>query len=496
VSVAGAIGFEAGARQLDAELRLTPFDAQFLAAEAGTMYSHYCGMTVFGPRADGCSLTRDDVEALVASRLDRIPPLRWRLRSVPLGLDHPRFVDGPVDLGEHIVGHHLAPPGDLQQLARLGARIMSRRLDRSRPLWAFHVVEGLADGRTAVGLTFHHAAADALGAAAIASLLLDPTDDPDARELPGPVPVRRAPGTGRTLARSLTRAVTHPVGALRSAAQALPHLDQVPMMRTLPGAAPASRLARATLRTVGRDQSPAPELPAAPRLRFNGPLSPSRSVAFATVEKALVLDVKRRHGVSYNDVVMAAIAGGLRRHLGATGELPDRPLLAFVPANVRAEGQRLQGNAISSFVVPIPTDRPDAVDRLQEASLAMRRAKARHQLTPPTLMDDANNLIPPMAFGVLAGGMLRLLGSGWIAPPLNLLISNVPGPPRRVHLAGAPMEAFYPMSLVFGGAALNVTVMTYADRVDLGLVGDAVLVPDAAEILAAIEDEFRALASR
>jgi WS/DGAT/MGAT family acyltransferase len=310
------------------------------------------------------------------------------------------------------------------------------------------------------------------------------------------VPVR-TPGNGLGhAARAALRSLTHPLVALRSGASAVPHLDQVPMMRTLPGAAPAARAARAALRVAGRGGGAPTELPEAPRLRFNGPLSPRRSVAFGHVELDTVRELKAAHGVSFNDVVLAGVAGGMRRRLLDTGELPEGPLLAFVPANVRtADHHRTQGNAISSFVVPIPTDLPDAADRVRTASRSMLAAKERHMLTPPTLMDDANAMIPPVAFGALAGGMLRLLGSGLVAPPLNLLISNVPGPPVRVYLDGAPMEAFSPMSVVFGGAALNVTVISYAGRLEIGVVGDAELVPDAPELVAAIEAEFAAMAA-
>jgi WS/DGAT/MGAT family acyltransferase len=266
------------------------------------------------------------------------------------------------------------------------------------------------------------------------------------------------------------------------------------MMRTLPGARRIAGATRAAQRAVSGEDAPHRDFPEAPRTRFNGPLTNRRSLAFGSVPVADVRAAKTAHGVSFNDLVVAAVAGGVRRRLRATGDLPEQPLLAFVPANVRTDAQSTDGgNAISSYVVEIPTNLDDGSERVRAAGAALTAAKDRHATTPPTLMDDANVIVPPAVFGVFARSVMRIIGAGTVAPPLNLLLSNVPGPPVQVYLDGAPLERFAPFSLIFAGAALNVTVISYAKRLEIGVVGDRELVPDAWELVADIEAEFAEL---
>lgn len=474
--------------------QLTAFDAQFLAIESPPMTCHYCGLGIFEPHPERGPLTVEQVRAHIAARIDRIEPLRWHLRTAPLRIEHPSWVDGPVDIAAHVTRTTLPEPGGERELAEAAAQIMATPLDRSRPLWRLDVIDGLADGRVAVGITFHHAAADALAAAAVMGLLMDV--EPDGRVLPDPERPAPVAGPANALAQRAVRTARQPLDMARAAGSALPHLDQVPMMRTLPGARTISGAARAAKRAAGYDVADPGNFPAAPRVRWNGPLSDGRSVAWGTVPVATVRALKDRHGVTFNDVVVAAVGGGLRRRLIAGDELPDDPLLAFVPVNIRADGEDLtSGNLISSYVVPVPTDVPDATARIRAAHVAMAEAKARGRATPQTLMRDANALIPPAVFGIMAGGMLALMASGRIAPPLNLTVSNVPGPPRRLHLAGAPMASIAPLSLVFGGVTLNVTVVSYAGELQIGVVGDRELVPDAWELAGDIVAEFDALAA-
>ncbi|MCW3039234.1 MAG: wax ester/triacylglycerol synthase family O-acyltransferase [Solirubrobacterales bacterium] len=473
---------------------LTAFDAQFLAAEAGNMTSNYCGLGVYGPDASGAALTRERVRDLVAARIDRIPALRWHLQSTPLGVDHPSFVDGPVDLDDHVLAATLPAPGGPIQLAELTAQMMATKLDRRRPLWRFVVVDGLADGRVAVAMVFHHAAADALAFATILSLLLDVQPDPaDRTDLPAMVPPLPGPDARTRALQIARRTATHPLRATRAGAAALPYLDQVPMMRALPGAQTIARAARRVQGVTGPAKDHGEYLQA-PKVRFNGPLSPGRSIAYGHVDLAVVKALKEAAGITFNDVVVAAVGGGLRRRLAATDGVPETPLLAFVPSSVRTTDDRGRiGNAISSYVVPVPTHLEDPTARVAAAARGMTAAKTRQADAPTTLLEDANELISPIVFAPLAGGMLRLMGTGLFAPPLNLVLSNVPGPPVTLHLDGAPMEEVAPLSLVFDGVALNITVVSYAGRLEIGVVGDRELVPDAWDLVADIQAEFAAL---
>jgi len=214
-------------------------------------------------------------------------------------------------------------------------------------------------------------------------------------------------------------------------------------------------------------------------------------VPFAEVKR-----IKAAHGVTVNDVVIALIGGALRRRLLATDDLPDAPLVAFVPVSVRKPEQvSAFGNAFSSFIVPLPTDREDPLERLRAAHEAMVAVKGRHRDVPDTLLPDANGLIPPVLFGPVSSAAVRLLGSGLVSPPMNLLLSNVPGPPVRLTMAGAPVAQQLPMSLVLDGVGLNITAVTYADDLAVGAVADAEAMPDAWELMDDVAAELEALAA-
>ncbi|MDX8153730.1 wax ester/triacylglycerol synthase family O-acyltransferase [Patulibacter brassicae] len=468
--------------------RLNAFDAQFLAAESGNTYGHYCGLIVCGPREDGSSVSREDVVALVTERIDRLPVLRWRLAPAPLGIAHPVVVDGPVEIDEHVTEERVDAPGDGRAIAGVIERMLVERMDRSRPLWELRVVHGLAEGRTAIVAALHHAVADGLSAGYVFATLQDPAPDAPSGEV---VP-RAAPGRPALLAGAVASAVAHPVGALRRARRTLANLDQTPTLRSFPGVRALSLGAR---RRAGRDGASS-EYVQAPRTRLNGPLSPERRVAFETFPFAEVRRIKTAHGVTINDVVVALIAGALRRRLSATGDLPDEPLVAFIPVSVRPVQELTAfGNQFSSFIVPLPTDRATPLERLRGAHEAMAQAKARHRDVPDTLLPDANGLIPPVLFGPVSSAAVRLLGSGALAPPMNLLLSNVPGPPMPLTMAGAPVVAQLPMSLVLDGVGLNITAVSYAQDLAVGAVADAEALPDAWDLMTDLQAELDELSA-
>ncbi len=485
--------YETAPDAVAASRKLSSFDAQFLAAETGNILSNFCGIFVFDPPQDGDEISREGVIGLIESRIGSIPPLRWRLQTVPFNLDHPSFITAPVNVADHVIAHTLPEPGGPTELCDVGAAILAERMDRSRPLWEIHVIDGVADGGVGIAFKFHHAVADALGASTIAGLLLDPSPT-GGRPLPPAVPDGVAEKRSRLFFRGLRATLSHPARAARAAATALPQIDQVPMMRTLPGVQRVAATVRRAAKFAGRPSPEAAPFSPAPRTRLNGPLSRGRSAGLGTVEVAMVRKLKSAYGVSFNDIVMAAVAGGMRTVFAEKDELPDQPLVAFVPANVRTVGEDGGfGNAISSYVVPIPSNLAEPGERVAAAAAAMLAAKKRHALTPPTLMIDANDLIPPLAFRALAGGLLQMMGTGRFEPPVNLLVSNVPGPQVPVYMLGGKLRSILPLSLIFPGALLNVTVISYIDRLDIGLTGDAEAVPDVAELAAAIVAEFDAL---
>lgn len=464
--------------------RLSSLDAQFLAAEQGNFGAQYCGVAIYDTD-DRETINAVTMAKRITERIDLCPPLRWKLVTVPLDLNHPVFATVSVDLDEHISEATLPEPGADTDLADEVARIMATRLDRDKPLWRLRILHGLP-GRTAVVFTLHHAAADGVAAGEIFTILLDRADGDDSDPNVEVSPTER-PNRVTLAASGLASMPLRGIRAALAAPKALPHLDQVPSLRSLPGV-------QALARTIN-PAAPRTSLDA-PRTRFNTRLSPKRSVAFGSMSLADVKSVKNTLGVTVNDVVVALCGGALRRRLTATGDLPGEPLVAYLPVSTRPlDAIERFGNSISSIIAPIPTHIDDARERLAFTHQQMLHAKTRMRQAPPSLLSDVNDPIPTPLFNLAARGVIDLVGSGTVRPPINLIISNVPGSPTPQVCYGVPLRAHYPMSVVFEGFALNITVVSYQDQLDVGIVGDAAALPDAWDLLADVEDELNLLVS-
>jgi diacylglycerol O-acyltransferase / wax synthase len=452
--------------------RLSSLDAQFLAAERRHSGSHYCGLAIY-QTGNRKPITAATMRRRLTERMDVCPPLRWKLVTVPFGLDRPVFVDTDVDLADHVSETTLAAPADETTLGAEVAKTLSTPLDRDKPLWKLQVFHGLK-GRTAVVMTLHHAAVDGIAAGEIFSTLLDL---PEEKSSAAPTGDQAAvsPNRAALVARGIASMPLRRVRALRSTPGALAHLDQVPVLRSLPGAHAISQIVRGDLGAQRLD---------APRTRFNAKLSAGRSVAFGTLPLTDVKTVKNALGITVNDVVIALCAGALRRRLTSTEDLPADPLVAYIPVSTRLpDAQDRYGNAITSIIAPIPTHLSDAHERLAFAHEKLDRAKQRAHKAPPTLMSDVNDPIPIPIFGIAARGLMELVSSRFVRPPVNLIISNVPGSPAKLGCYGVPLLAHYPMSVVFDGFALNITVVSYESGLDIGIVGDAQTLPDAWDLM-------------
>jgi WS/DGAT/MGAT family acyltransferase len=232
----------------------------------------------------------------------------------------------------------------------------------------------------------------------------------------------------------------------------------------------------------------------APRTRLNQRNGPHRRFAFASLPLADVKAIKNALGVTVNDVVLALSAGALRRWLAADSDLPTEPLLAIVPVSVRTPDQAgTFGNRVSTMIVALPTDEPDTRQRVERISAVMRSAKDRHHATPATLMQDANEFVPPALLARASRVIFQLSLRDSLAPPVNVVISNVPGSPAPLFLAGAQLLAQYPVSLIMDGVGLNLTVFSYRDALDLGVVCDRDMAPDAWPLIDHIEAELDGL---
>jgi diacylglycerol O-acyltransferase / wax synthase len=481
--------------------QLTSLDAQFLALEDRHTYGHFAGLTLLeGTTAGGEPFTAQRVSQMLTERLHLLPPFRWRLVEVPFGLDHPYWVDDPeFDLEYHVREIAIPAPGDDRQLAEQVARIHSRPLDRSRPLWELYVIHNLAGGRVAMLTKIHHAAIDGMSGAEILSVVLDL--EPEGRRLPPPAEEDggrpQLPGGLELLGRGLANLPRQPLRSLGAAPRMIANLDTLPGIGSLPGTGVVARVSRRLAGLIpGVDAGEVLEMPHAlpPRTVFNGPISGHRRVSFTSLSLDEVKEVKNRHGVTVNDVVVAIAAGAVRRWLLEHAELPDRPLTAMIPLSVRTpEEVGTFGNRISLMGVPIPTDEPDGLRRLQRTHEALRSAKERHRAVPASILQDLTQTIPPAVFARASRALLGLVSQAPVAPMWNLCISNVPGVPVPLYCAGARVLGEYPISTIAPGMGLNITVLSYQGRMDVGIVADREQMPDAWPLADGMRDELAEL---
>ena len=389
----------------------------------------------------------------------------------------------------------MPPPGDDRQLAETVARIFARPLDRSRPLWELYLIHGLEGGRVALLTKVHHSVVDGVSGNEILTVLLDPS--PEGREIEPPAgrPPRpgRTPGDLEMLGRGvagLARAAA--AGAALGADRRSPTSPSCPGANAFPGVPTLSRALTGARRALGGPQDPGIlEVTTArpPRTCFNGPISAHRSFAFGSVSLDTVKAIKNEAGVKVNDVVVAVCAGAVREFLLERDELPDEPLVAMVPVSVRAEDEQgTFGNRISTMIVPIPTDvaDPRAAARARARAAAQRQGAPRGAARRPA--HRRLDLHPARGGGARRPHHRRDPGPHAAAAQPGRL-ERARARARRSTSPGARLEAHYPVSAVVDGVGLNMTVMSYLDHVDFGIVADRDQIPDVWPLLRAAQRE-------
>ncbi|MBV9195416.1 MAG: wax ester/triacylglycerol synthase family O-acyltransferase [Solirubrobacterales bacterium] len=460
--------------------QLTALDQQFLALEDSRNYGHVGSLGILDPStAPGGSLSLINIQEHISERLPLVPPFRWRLQEVPLNLDYGYWIEDPdFDLEFHVRELALAPPGTDAQLAEQVARIFSRPLDRSRPLWELYLIYGLPRGRVGVMTKIHHAVIDGISGAEILGALLD--FSPEGREAPPTLPAPpEAPGQLGMLARGLLGLPRYPLRLLSSVPRALPNVEEVPTIATIPGIKTAGRIVATAERAIGRRRVVGHLNLTPPHTSFNGRVSAHRRFAFGHLSLDDVKAIKNAHGCTVNDVVVSICAGTVRRWLMEHRELPRRPLVAQIPVSVRKEDQLgTFGNRILLMTAPLYSNVKDPVKRLRLTHRALAQMKERHRALPADLLQDANQFIPPALFSRAARLTFSLSASRRAHPAWNLVVSNVPGPQVPLYMAGARLEAQYPISVVTDGMGLNITVMSYLGALDFGIVADREQMPD------------------
>ena len=458
--------------------RLSGLDAGMLYSESTTVPLHVCSVMELDPSTMSGGYSFAKFCAEVEKRVPAVPEFRCKLADNDFNLDHPVWVeDEEFELSRHLNRVALPSPGGRQELSEVCGHIASVPLDRSKPLWEMWVIEGLGGsaaedgGDVVLMIKVHHAAVDGVSAANLLDKLCDIEPNaatPEPVDGPGAVPAWAIAADG------LWRFVTLPWQLTRA----------VPVA--------ASMVAKTVGRVVSGKSMAAPF--SAPTTRFNGTLTAERTIATVQLDLDDVKTAKNQCDAKVNDVVMALCAGALRGYLADHGELPDKPLIAMVPSSVQGQSDRPGRNQLSGMFCNLQTHIEDPVQRLDAIAESNRHAKEHSASLGPTLLLDLAQSISRGAFGAMMGLMSRSpLGNTAIH---NVIVSNVPGPPMTLYSGGAEVKGLYPLGPIFPGSGLNITVVSVADKLNVGIISCPQLADDLWDLADRFKSELSDLLAR
>jgi WS/DGAT/MGAT family acyltransferase len=457
--------------------RLTALDHSFLQLEGQATHMHVGACAVF----EGPAPAYEDLVAALEAKLHLVPRYRQRLAEVPLGQGRPVWVDDPqFRLPFHVRHTALPRPGSDTQLRRLAGRIFSQALDRGRPLWEMWLIEGLSEGRFALLSKTHHALVDGVSGIDIASVIFDITPDAHAAHTPRPWAPRPLPSSAQLLADALIERATDPGGAVTA-------IDAIARR-------PRSLLSRAGAAVAGLGALTWAGLDPAPRSPFNVPVGPHRRFTWVDASLEQFRQVKRAQDATINDVILTAVAGGLRRYMQRHELATDGLVLkALVPVSVRDPSDHgVLGNRIAAMWAPLPVGIADPLQRLQVISVAMSGVKRSGQAIGAQALTELAGFASP----TLVAQASRLQARQRL---FNLVVTNVPGPQQPLYLLGRHMQAIYPLVPLAANTALGIAVLSYDGRLHVGLNADYDALADldllAADLEAAIAEVVQSVDS-
>lgn len=437
--------------------QLSREDVMFVAGETESIYQHVALLATLDtgdrPEFDFEHFRRHCME-----RVSLIPQFRWKLHTVPMGLDRPYWVEDTQFSFDHHIRHIALPgPGDKATLCEVAAYLYCKHLDRARPLWEMWLIEGLEGGKFAYLQKFHHCLMDGEGAFKMLETICD--FEPE-------------PANPKTVERSISdaRAGSIPSFTERSA-KAWRHLARLP--------GEATRNAVDILRPKILEQfvwprRPKSERPAIPTACFNGPIGSDRAMTFAALSMARLKKVKTGFGVSLNEVVLALVSSAVRNYLMTYAQLPLQPLRTNIPVSLRVSGDEQLSNKVTNTTITLATDLEDPAARLRAIHEESEQAKARAHSGAPGMI-EMFQMMPPIMISTLMDSLPADQAPQMVGA--NLIVSNVRGSAVPLYIAGARMETIYPMSILTAGMGINFTCVSYSGTMYFGIIVEPDLVP-------------------
>jgi WS/DGAT/MGAT family acyltransferase len=434
---------------------LSPLDSSFLAIEDGVSHMHIASIGIF----EGPAPRYDDFVAMIAGKLHLVPRYRQIVDRVPGDLGRPVWVDDThFNIGYHVRHTALPAPGGDEELRRLVGRIMSQQLDRSKPLWEIWMIDGLEGDRWAMAAKTHHCMVDGVSGTELLSVILDSSPESTVAE-PVPWEPRQRTGSMGLAVGAMVDMARSPYEQFRAARAAL----RVP------------RNAAGQLLAVGKGLTAMVGLVRpTPASSLNGPIGPHRTWSWATVSVEDIRTVRREHGGTFNDVVLACISAGFRELLVSRGESADRVVRTMVPVSVRprdaagkAVGDGQLANKVSAMFAELPVYEADPVARLHGITRQMAGLKDSQEALAGEALTSLSGFAPPLLLAL--GGRIATKGS---QRNLNTVTTNVPGPQVPLYVLGRKMLQAFPFVPLAGQMRVTVAIFSYNGQVNFGVTGD------------------------
>jgi WS/DGAT/MGAT family acyltransferase len=498
----------------EAGRKLSSMDASFLYLETPEMPMHVGSMAIFRLPDGHAGNFFEDFKAMIVSRLHLAPILKARLEKTPLDIDHPSWVeDDQFDIDRHIFRANLPAPHDRATLERIVGWMHAKLLNRARPLWEFYVFENMADNEVGLYSKMHHACIDGGAGAALTNMIYDVTPVP--REVEAPAVRAKLRQEPRDIAAnfidSYQQLWRQPLDSAAAKGIELPRsgksdlgsilfdnaMFQIETAVKFAGSIPTMLKSVSDVVSKIADPKSRDSLNSmlSPPTLLNKSISSERSFAGVSISLSRAKALAKQSGGKLNDVVLALSSGVVRRYLLERGALPAKAMTAAVPISLREEGNTDANNQVFGMICAIASDVEDPKERLE--AIIAQSTKSKEMSHPlRALMPQVSNLSmlgAPIMVQILALLYSRSSLSDVLPPAANITVSNVPGPRQTLYAAGAELLHIFPVSIATHGLALNITVQSYRDQLDFGLIAGANIIPHVQVLADMLPGEFAAL---